>query len=262
MRNIYDFIINVWKENKAYYRGESSFVEEKLDRVQEVSDSNSVKIPVLFGSRVEKSFLSKKQKHQFSVLIEDEMKNFQCLPYQICNCSYIGEHVAWTTYNLTNKRCLQLAIEELNLHLKTIKDLDDVVKRVIPTDYHIRFDEIFYEFTNCTSEDDLPRSYILYRPKTKNGKIAKYPLIAYFDTAKTVKNPNEENYCGELYYSVNGELCDARLHCWKHGIYSQIILGMVGRSFIIKKIKSHDKNGKLFTFYDCKWAFTDYIDFA
>ena len=199
-----------------------------------------------------------------SQVIEEEMTYFPFLPYQICNCSYIGENKAWAAYNLNNKRTLSLAINEINYHLSTLHDLeqDNEVEKIIPSDYQINFKSICFDFGSVLHADDLPRSYLIYAPRTKTKKRPQYPLIAFFSTVRdSIKSFDEENYIGELYYSVNGELSKACIHCWKHGKFAEFNFSVVGRSFLISTIKAIGTDGKLFTLYDCMWKFTDYVDF-
>ena len=83
------------------------------------------KIAILVNSRCVKENLSKEANLSMSRLIEEEMTYFSFIPYQICNCAYIGEHKAWAMYNLNNKRTLSLAINEINYHLGTLHDLEE-----------------------------------------------------------------------------------------------------------------------------------------
>lgn len=223
------------------------------------------KIAILVNSRCVKENLSKDANLSMSRLIEEEMTYFSFIPYQICNCAYIGEHKAWAMYNLNNKRTLSLAINEINYHLGTLHDLeeDSAIEKIIPADYQINFNSICFDYGLITSPEDLPRSYLIYAPKTKSGKKSQYPLIAFFNTSKYgIKSIHEENYIGELCYSVNGEMSKACIHCWKHGKFAEFNFSVVGRSFLISTIKTIGESGKLFTLYDCMWKFTDYIDFA
>ena len=222
------------------------------------------KIAILVNSRCEKDVLSKNDWLKMSQVIEEEMTYFPFLPYQICNCSYIGENKAWAAYNLNNKRTLSLAINEINYHLSTLHDLeqDNEVEKIIPSDYQINFKSICFDFGSVLHADDLPRSYLIYAPRTKTKKRPQYPLIAFFSTVRdSIKSFDEENYIGELYYSVNGELSKACIHCWKHGKFAEFNFSVVGRSFLISTIKAIGTDGKLFTLYDCMWKFTDYVDF-
>ena len=102
------------------------------------------KIAILVNSRCVKENLSKDANLSMSRLIEKEMTYFSFIPYQICNCAYIGEHKAWAMYNLNNKRILSLAINEINYHLGTLHDLeeDSAIEKIIPADYQINFNSI------------------------------------------------------------------------------------------------------------------------
>lgn len=74
------------------------------------------KIALLLKGRCIKENLSKQDWLKASSAIEYEMGNYVFMPFQVCNCSYIGEGKAWTSYNLNNKRALSLAINEINYH--------------------------------------------------------------------------------------------------------------------------------------------------
>lgn len=237
----------------------AAYVEPK-----EVKSAPPSKIAILVNYRCEKDVLSKNDWLKMSQVIEEGMTYFSFLPYQICNCSYIGENKAWAAYNLNNKRTLSLAINEINYHLSTLHDLeqDNEIEKIIPSDYQINFNSICFDFGPVLHADDLPRSYLIYAPRTKTKKRNQYPLIAFFSTIRdSIKSFDEENYIGELYYSVNGELSKACIHCWKHGKFAEFNFSVVGRSFLISTIKTIGTDGKLFTLYDCMWKFTDYVDF-
>ena len=242
----------------------SGSYEEYYVEPKEVKSAPPSKIAILVNYRCEKDVLSKNDWLKMSQVIEEGMTYFPFLPYQICNCSYIGENKAWAAYNLNNKRTLSLAINEINYHLSTLHDLeqDNEIEKIIPSDYQINFNSICFDFGPVLHADDLPRSYLIYAPRTKTKKRNQYPLIAFFSTVRdSIKSFDEENYIGELYYSVNGELSKACIHCWKHGKFAEFNFSVVGRSFLISTIKTIGTDGKLFTLYDCMWKFTDYVDF-
>lgn len=227
--------------------------------------SNPDRIAVLINSRFERENLSKQDRLKISQIIEEKMTHFVFLPYQICNCSYIGENKAWASYNLNNKRTLSLAINEINYHLETLSELEenDVISKIIPLDYHIPFSSICFDFAYPLHDGDLPRSYLIYAPETKTGKRSQYPIIAFFNTIKNGEHDNNgENYIGELFYAINGDLSKATIHCRKRGKFSEFNFSVVGRTFSITSIKTIGENEKLFTLYDCMWKYTDYIDFA
>lgn len=262
MGRLSNFFKTALEENRAYYEQEKVGSEKEKTTVNHQSKMPQTKIAVLINSRVCKEELTKEQWKNASNLLEEEMSYFPCLPFQICNCSYIGEHTAWTTYNMTNQRCLQPAINEINYLLADVVNLDDAVSKIIPTNYFIDFKSICFDYSEHVKYGDLPRSYMLYRPKTKAGKLSRYPLIAFFNTIRNSPEEKPENYIGELFYSVNGELCEAKLHCWKYGKFAEFEFSTIGRTFMISKIRTHGADGKLFLLYDCMWKFTDYIDFA
>ncbi len=224
------------------------------------------KIALLLKGRCIKENLSKQDWLKASSAIEYEMGNYVFMPFQVCNCFYIGEGKAWTSYNLNNKRALSLAINEINYHLSTLRELEpeqDAIPKIVPLDYNIKFGTICFDYSSVVRAGDFPRSYIVYAPKTKTGKRSQYPLIAFFNTIKNSENDNGgENYCGELYYSITGDLSKATVHCWKHGKFTEFNFSVVGRTFLISSIKTVDENGRMFSVYDCNWKFTDYADFS
>lgn len=262
MGRLSNFFKAALEENRAYYERQSIDAKHPKPAEPKQAKIPQTKVPVLINSRVCKEDLPKEQWKCASDLIEEEMNCFPCLPFQICNCSYIGENTAWATYNMTNKRCLQPAINELNYLLADVVNLDDTVSKIIPQNYFIDFKSICFDYSDYVKYGDLPRSYMLYRPKTKSGKLSRFPLIAFFNTIKNSPSEKSENYIGELCYSVNGELCEAKLHCWKHGKFAEFEFSTIGRTFMISKIRTHGADGKLFLLYDCMWKFTDYIDFT
>lgn len=222
--------------------------------------ASETKIPVLINSRISKESLPRERQIKANQAIEEKMTNYCRMPYQICNCSYIGEGTAWTGYNWNNRRTLELAINQINYFLEETKNLDDVVSKAIPSDYHINFREI--QFDEPYSSYGLPRSYILYCPEGKNKKRPKFPLIAFFNTSAGNLSFDDEFYIGELYYAVNGDLSRAVIQCHKHGKFAEYTLSVIGHTFLISKIKTVGANGKIFTLYDCMWELTNYIDFA
>ncbi len=159
-----------------------------------------------------------------------------------------------------------MAINEINYHLSTLRELEpeqDAIPKIVPLDYNIKFGTICFDYSSVVRAGDFPRSYIVYAPKTKTGKRSQYPLIAFFNTIKNSENNNGgENYCGELYYSINGDLSKATVHCWKHRKFTEFNFSVVGRTFLISSIKTVDENGRMFSVYDCNWKFTDYADFS
>lgn len=224
------------------------------------------KIAILMNSRCIVEQLTVKERSEKSKAIEELMLYFVKLPYQIGNCSYIGEGKAWTLYNWDNKRTLSLAINELNYYLSIINELEEgesAIPKVLPVRFHINFNNICFDWGTTLAKDSLPRSYILYTPITKKNRHSQYPLIAFFNTIQCAPDDNNgENYCGELYYSINGELAKASIHCWKNGYFAEFNFSVVGRTFQISSIRTLGKDHKLFTLYDCTWKYTDYIDFS
>lgn len=242
---------------------EENFNQESQERTINLQ-KNDVKIAILLNSRCVKEALPKNVWLRMSKIIEEKMTYFTFLPYQICDCSYIGENKAWTTYNMNNKHTLSLAISEINQHLANLHELEenDLIERVLPSDYHIDFNSICFDFGMISCVNDLPRSYLIYAPETKTGKHSQYPLIAFFNTILHSPEDNGgENYLGELYYSINGELSKAKIQCHKDGKFAEFNFSVLGRTFMISSIKTLGRNG-MFTLYDCMWKFTDYIDFA
>lgn len=264
--NIFKSFLSYWEEtkklNKLYYQGLEENDLQKSDpktQAKELKAENGKRISILLNSRIYEESLEKDVWKRFNSIIEEKMTYFPFLPYQICDCFYIGEQTAWTGYNWNNKRTLQIGINKLNYLLEDAKNLDEAVCKIIPENYHIRFEHICFDGPYSYG---LPRSYILYRPETKAKKISQYPLIAFFNTiGNDPSEHNGENYIGELYYAINGDLSKAVLHCFKKDKFVEFIFSVVGETFLISKIRTVGKNGKLFTLYDCTWKFTDYINF-
>ena len=223
------------------------------------------KIAVLLSGRIVKENLGKRQQIQMAKIVAEKMLYYAALPYQICDCFYIGESKAWTGYNWNNKAVLRTSIDEINHFFATVKDLEDgMLKQIIPVDFFIDFNAICFEYRSGTSSLSLPQSYILYTPETKSGKKAQYPLVAYFNTiADSPKDHGGENYAGELYYAITGEVAKATIHCWKHGKFSEFNFAVVGRTFMISTIRMINQNThRIEPIYDCTWLLTDYMDFA
>ena len=221
------------------------------------------KIAVLLNARVVKENVTKQQWIQLGKIVEEKMLYYVALPYQICDCSYIGESKAWAMYNLNNKAVLRTDIDEINVFFSTVGRLEQgMLNRIIPTDYHIDFNAICFDYGQCVSMDALPRSYLLYTPETKSGKKAQYPLVAFFNTiANSPSDHAGENYTGELHYAITGEVAKATVFCWKHGKFAEFNFSVIGRTFMISSIRMHNTSGRLATIYDSTWALTDYIDF-
>lgn len=250
--------------NRAYYEQEAlsdKYIEmqQNKERTSEVEKSEKERIAILLNSRMYRENFPKEVWLKNSQAIEEKMMFFRYLPFQVCNCSYIGDGVAWTGYNFNNKKILQIAINQINYFLGDLNALDATVPQIIPTDFYINFNSICFEGPYSYG---LPRSYILYWPETKSGKRSQYPLIAFFNTSNGTERYTDEFYLGELHYAVNGDLSKATVHCHKHGKFAEFIFSVVGRTFLISKINALGQNGKPFALYDCSWHFTDYADFS
>lgn len=223
------------------------------------------KIAVLLNSRIARENLDCGQQLQMSKIVVEKMLYYVALPYQICDCFYIGESKAWTGYNWNNKAVLRTSIDEINHFFSTVKDIEDgTLKKIIPVDYYIDFNSICFDYHRKASPSSLPQSYILYMPETKSGKKAQYPLAAFFNTiADSPKDHNGENYAGEFYYAITGEVGKATIHCWKHGRFSEFNFSVIGRTFMISTIRTLNREtGRVSPIYDCTWPLTDYMDFA
>lgn len=223
------------------------------------------KIAILLNTRVVKSNLNRQQQLHMSKVVIEKMLYYVALPYQICDCSYIGEVKAWALYNWNNKQVLKSAISEINDFLATVKDLEGgMLEKIVPTDYCINFDSICFDYHRKASPSSLPQSYILYTPETKTRKKSQYPLVAFFNTISD--SPDDhcgENYVGELYYAITGEVAKATVYCRKRGRFSEFNFSVIGRTFMISTIRMlNKKTGKVEPIYDCTWPLTDYIDFA
>lgn len=234
---------------------------------QNVSKSSvQEKIPILLNSRCALAHMSKEDWITANKIIEEKMSYFPMLHYQIGNCFYIGDGKAWSGYNLNCKKELNLAINEINYYLASVNELEsgeNEITKVLKEKFCINFNKICFDWSDYSEVGDLPRSYLLYCPETSFGKHSQYPLVAFFNTIKNSElDNNGENYAGELYYSLTGELSKATVYCWKKGVFAEFKFSVIGRTFLISSIRTHDKNGKLFTLYDCIWKLTDYIDFC
>ena len=228
--------------------------------------SSQEKIPILLNSRCALAHMSKEDWITTNKIIEEKMSYFPMLHYQTGNCFYIGEGKAWSGYNLNCKKELNLAINEINYYLASVNELGkdvNVITKVLKETFCINFNKICFDWSDYSEAGDLPKSYLLYCPETASGKHSQYPLVAFFNTIKNSEHDNNgENYAGELYYSLTGELSKATVYCWKNGVFAEFKFSVIGRTFLISSIRTHDKNGKLFTLYDCIWKLTDYIDFC
>lgn len=223
------------------------------------------KVAVLLTGRVVKENLSRRQQLQMEKIVVEKMLYYVALPYQICDCSYIGESKAWTGYNWNNKAVLRTSIDEINQFFATVKDIESgMLKEIVPIDYHIDFNSICFEYRPSASSSSFPQSYILYVPETKAGKKSQYPLVAYFNTiANSPEDHGGENYAGELYYSITGEVAKATIHCRKRGRFAEFNFSVIGRTFMISTIRVlNQKTHRLAPIYDCTWLLTDYMDFA
>lgn len=223
------------------------------------------KIAILLNTRVVKSNLNRQQQLHMAKVVIEKMLYYVALPYQICDCSYIGEVKAWALYNWNNKQVLKSAISEINDFLATVKDLEGgMLEKIVPTDFYIDFDSICFDYHRNASPVSLPQSYILYAPETKTGKKSQYPLIAFFNTISDSPDDHKgENYVGELYYAITGEVSKATIYCRKHGKFAEFNFSVVGRTFMISTIRMlNHKTGKIEPIYDCTWQLTDYMDFA
>lgn len=250
--------------NRIYYEQEAfsddiKEIQQDKERTSEIEKYGKERIAILLNSRIYRENLSKEVWLKNSQAVEEKMMFFRYLPFQVCNCSYIGEGIAWTGYNFNNKKILQIAINQINYFLGDLKALDETVPKIIPTDFYINFNSICFDGPYSYG---LPRSYILYQPETKSGKRSQYPLIAFFNTAKGTERYIDEFYLGKLYYAINGDLSKATVHCHKHGKFAELIFSVVGRTFLISKINTLGQDRKPFTVYDCSWHFTDYADFS
>lgn len=245
-----------------YNQKEDSSVDLSLPpKAQTVGLTNEYsreKIALLISSRIYKENLPKEQWLHNSKAIEEKMNFFRFMPYQTCNCFYLGDGTAWTGYNGKNKNVLKLAINQINFFLEESKSLDNVIHKTIPNDYYIDFSTIKFDEPFSYG---LPRSYLIYQPETKKQKLSQYPLIAFFNTCDGTEDQFDESYMGELYYAINGDLAKAVIHCHKHGKFAEFLISVVGKTLLISKIKTLGKDGKLFTLYDCEWKFTNYKDF-
>lgn len=241
-------------------------LDKTFSSFESVSKSSSQeKIPILLNSRCALAHMSKEDWITANKVIEEKMSYFPMLHYQIGNCFYIGDGKAWSGYNLNCKKELNLAINEINYYLASVNELEEenVITKVLKERFCINFNKICFDWSDYSEDGDLPRSYLLYCPETASGKHSQYPLVAFFNTIKnSVLDNNEENYTGELYYSLTGELSKATVYCRKNGVFAEFKFSVIGRTFLISSIRTHDKDGKLFTLYDCIWKLTDYIDFC
>lgn len=224
------------------------------------SQQNTQRIAYLLNKRINLEILSKTEWKNKCEAIEHLMNCYQRLPYQICNCYYIGENRAYTLYNWNNKRTLELAINLINYHLSTVSSLD-ISGNSVPTDYNILFNSICFDYAESAQPGDLPRSYIVYSPLTKSGKSSTIPLIAYFNTLAGYSGNMTEYYMGEIHYFANGEIEKINLFCKKRNVGANFLLKYIGGVFSICSIEMIGKDGKPFVAYDFIDELSGYINY-
>lgn len=204
-------------------------------------------------------FLKKKENQEFikqfpvdeeTMLVQkiktEDMAQFTMIPYQL-NCQvhkFIkdgGHPFAWIEINRTNEKMAKIELEKINAYISQSKDFC----AEIPDNIRIPIEKImFHEYSK-----NYGYSRLMCHPYTLKGKISKYPVSLLFMTDLREK---DRMTTGEIFYGIDGNILKGKVSIWNNKDGFIYDFATVGRTFLIKEIKSTirpDKYGQPTTIY-------------
>ena len=175
----------------------------------------------------------------------EDMRKFSMLPFhfqsQIQKLVEKNIHpCAYMDLDKANQIAAVAELEKINVYIHDSVSYSDIItsgleipiKNIV---YRKYAEEYRYSTLKCT-------------PKTKTGKPAKIPLEFQFTTKlyqpeyRETKSGFEPVYhdttFGSLFYGQDGSVVKGHIHFWRNGIGFFYDLGTVGRTLLIKKIRT------------------------
>lgn len=175
-----------------------------------------------------------------------EMAALTMMPYQLDRPvrKYLEPHghpFAWIEFDEYNEIVAKNELAGINGYIDECK----LYCRQIPRKLAIPVERImFHEY-----DSSYGYTRLICRPLTVTGKPAKYPLLLRFMTDERSAG---DFVTGELSYGRDGSIMKGTVTIWERGVMYQFILATVGRSLVVKEVKSSkkpDKNGLPSTIY-------------
>lgn len=217
---IFDFLSKKIDENKKFEEWQKQCIERANQREQE--ELNMV----------------------LSVTNED-MRKFSMLPFhfqsQIQKLVEKNIHpCAYMDLDKANQIAAVAELEKINVYIHDSVSYSDI----IPSGLEIPIKDIVYR----RYAEEYGYSMLKCTPKTKTGKPAKIPLEFLFMTKqyqpeyRETKSGFEPVYhdttSGSLFYGQDGSVVKGNIRFWRNGTGFFYDLGTVGRTLLIKKIRT------------------------
>lgn len=187
--------------------------------------------------------------------IEEEMRSFKLLQFQICTCSPFIEtdDRVWASVNMSNQIVLESFFEEINSYLWDAWKLPCAIGKLIHKNAHIDISRICYDYSAKSRLGERPRSFFEYKPITKTGKKSRIPIVLHFTTIKEYQDYHHNEATGEVSFGADGQISSAKINIFQNNKCCSFSLGTFNRTFGVKRITIPGVDGKAVLLYDYKW---------
>ena len=243
-----------------------NLIKKLFPAPSEINSKNSCAtyFPESYEERVERMIERSKQiatpqSLQRCQAIEEEMRSFRLLQFQICGCSPFIEtdERFWASVNMSNKIILEGFFNELNSYLWDAWKLPCAISKLIHKNAHIDISRVCYDYRSKPQLGERPRSFFEYRPITKNGNKSRTPLILHFTTIAEYKEHHHNDATGEISFGTDGEISSARINIFQNDKCCSFFFGTFNRTFGVKRITMPGVDGKAVLLFDYRWMIED-----
>ena len=170
-------------------------------------------------------------------ITDDDMKQFTMIPFQLDRPMHKfnedkAHPFAWIEFDECNESIAKKELEYINGHINESK----LYCEIIPKDLKIPINQIMFH----KYDDAYGFSRLICNPYTLTGKTSKYPLSILFMTDLRKRRWT----IGELFYGKDGSIMKGHVTIPYDGYHYEYQFSTVGRTLIVKTIKSDVKPDK------------------
>ena len=197
------------------------------------------------------------EQHERELRIQMYMEAYPFLPFTIGDSHIRRPNTSTASLNMNGRKVVIDALKELSQMMLDCYENNTVLLDELPCGICIPINKILFDPIPPFKIGETAPTFVEYRPFTNAGRQSKKPLSVFFTI---IINHTEilDNEChGELVYGIDGNVQEAKVYYFKNNQCYLYEFGVVGRTFIVKKIETNfSVNGKKCYIYNYEW---DYI---
>jgi hypothetical protein len=202
-----------------------------------------------FDNNVNVSDLTRQQRKERELFIQNAMEIFSWLPFQIGDSQLHRPNVSIKPLNWNERGILESELYDLNGYINGLYNDQYAVMKHVPKELYIPYDRLVY---------DSVKTRIEYWPFTSAGRYNPQPLRIHFSTIPESSAVYPIESTGELRWGVDGKVCAATVRIFVNSVCYSYSFGVVGRTFMITKLETPGINGKPAILYSSSWELMDW----